>query len=267
MFMDNIPKKIALTVLPDSLLHAIKRIHYLWSLRSITEDDEPDLRVLRYLVAPGQWVADVGANIGVYTKYLSERTGPSGRVCSVEPIPLTFDILRSNVQKLRLKNVELKNYAISDVEGHVTMRVPKHESGGENYYAAHIEGREVSNSLRSFVVPSTTIDSLFSEQSPPIHFIKCDVEGHELHCIKGAAHTIQNSRPAWLIEISSNMDDDKSDSYRALQILQENGYEVYWFDGTTLRRRQRGDKSVNYFFLRPEHLQVLREGALPIEVW
>ena len=125
MSMKTVAKKLALRLVPETVLHLVKKIHYARVIRSISPNDEPDLKVIQRLVAPGHHVADLGANIGIYTKYLSELVGASGRVHSVEPIPLTFDILRSNVRKLGLRNVELKNCAISDTDGYVTMEVPR----------------------------------------------------------------------------------------------------------------------------------------------
>ena len=168
---------------------------------------------------PGQYVADIGANIGVYSKYLSERVGPSGRVISVEPIPLTFLIsCAPTYGKLRLSNVEAKNCAISDTEGQVKMRVPKYNSGGENFYAARIENGEAGDSVRSFAVPATTVADALLSTLPLIHFIKCDVEGHELNCIRGAMKTIERSKPAWLIEISGDMDDERSNSSQTFRL-------------------------------------------------
>ena len=190
----------------------------------------------------------------------------SGRVYSVEPIPLSFEILRSNVQRWGLKNVELINCAISDINGHVTMEVPLYESGGENFYGAHIVTKEVRHlPLRKVVVPSATIDSLFSELDSVIYFIKCDVEGHELSCIRGAIQTIGNFKPAWLIEISGDPDDENSPAHGTFDVLLGNGYEAYWFDGTTLRVRRSTERSVNYFFLTDEHLRVLEQRGLPVE--
>jgi FkbM family methyltransferase len=257
-------KSLALRMLPDSLLHFIKRVHYERVLRSASEADERDLLVLRHLVEPGQFVADLGANIGVYAKYLSECVGPSGRVIGVEPIPPTFDILRSNVRKLGLTNVELKNCAISDAEGQVRMRVPRYDSGGENFYGARIDEGGVDDSFRSFVVPTTTIDALLLGASR-VQFIKCDVEGHELNCIRGAVNTIKHSAPAWLIEISGDMEDQRSGSHEVYRILHNNGYEAYWFDGTKLKRRVPGTKSVNYFFLTDPQVERLRQKGFAFE--
>ena len=262
----SLVKRLALRMLPERVLHFVKKVHYAQVLRALSEEDEPDLKVIRHLVAIGHHVADVGANIGVYTKHLSELVGVAGRVYSVEPTPLTFDILSSNVRKLGLKNVELKNCAISDVDGYVTMEVPQYEWGGENFYTAHVVRHQgTTGILRRAVVASTTIDSLFSEARSNLYFIKCDVEGHELSCVRGAVRTIERSGPAWLIEISDNPDDEESRSHQTFHLLLASGYRAYYFDGAKLRVRNARDRSINYFFLRPEHMRVLEERGFPVE--
>lgn len=265
MTFKTIPKKLALRLLPNGVLQSAKKFHYARVLRRVTVSDEPDLQVLGFLVEPGQCVADIGANIGVYSKYLSECVGVSGHVISVEPIPFTFDILQSNLRKLKLKNVKPNNCAISDSEGQVVMQVPKYDSGGENFYGARIISGVANGSARSFVVPATTVDSLLSSTTE-VHFIKCDVEGHELSCIRGAAKTIDRSKPAWLIEFSGDMDDARSSSYETCQILRRSEYSAYWYDGTTLRLRRPGTKSVNYFFLTVSQLGILRQRGLPVSM-
>jgi FkbM family methyltransferase len=257
-------KRLTLNHLPDRILQAVKKIHYAKVLSRAMLDDEPDLRVVQFLLEPGQCVADIGANIGVYAKHLSQCVGPSGRVISVEPIPFTFDILRSNLRKLGLRNVEAKNCAISDLQGQVRMQVPKYDSGGENFYEARVGEGEASNAVRSFVLPATTLDGLLSTW-PFVHFIKCDVEGHELNCIRGARKTIDRCKPSWLIEISGDMDDERSSSYQTRRILRDSGYDAYWFDGSTLRPQRPSTKSVNYFFLTASQVESLRQKGLPLE--
>lgn len=252
-------KALVRSALPERILQIIKKVYYVHLLRFFTEDDEVSFKVIKHLVGYGDCVIDVGANIGVYTKYLSVLVGIHGRVYSVEPIPLTFEILYSNVRKLELKNVELINYAISDTNGSVLMEVPLYESGGENFYEARIMEGNTNSSLRRVRVESKTIDYLFSALPYNISFIKCDVEGHELRCIKGAMKIIKESKPAWLIEISGDPDSLKSTFYEIFKLLNEEGYEAYWFDGISLNKWCSDDKSVNYFFLALKHLRVLQE--------
>jgi FkbM family methyltransferase len=244
-----------LRFLPDSLLQFAKKIHYARVVRKSSERDEPDLFLVKLLVEPGQTAADIGANIGTYSKELSGLVGPKGKVISVEPIPPTFEILSSNLRKLHLSNVEAKNVAVSDVEATVQMQIPKFDSGGENFYAARIKPGPGQDAERSFRVLATTVDKLLA--STMVHFIKCDVEGHELNCIRGAVQTIERCHPAWLIEMSGNMDDENSSASQTVRILREHGYQAYWLDGKELKLRKPGVYSVNYFFLTSAHIEHL----------
>jgi FkbM family methyltransferase len=263
----NFFKAFIRITLPERILRIIEKVYYERLLRFFTESDEVDFKVIKHLVKCGDCVVDVGANIGVYTKYMSELVGVDGRVYSIEPIPLTFEILRSNIKKLGLKNVELINCAISNTNGRVTMEVPLYELGGENFYKARIVGSNTNSSLRQVKVESKTIDYIFSKLALNISFIKCDVEGHEFQCIKGAKKIIEESKPALLIEISGDPDSLESTSYEIFELLNEEGYEAYFFDGINLNRRHLGDKSINYFFLLPKHLRLLKnQGFFALNV-
>ncbi len=265
MTLKTIAKTLALKLLPNRVLQSVKKVHYARVLRCMTENEEADLRVVKFLVSPGQCAVDVGANIGVYTKYLSEYVGASGRVISIEPIPPTFDILCSNVRELGLENVEPKNCAVSDTSGEVRMRVPRYHSGGENFYEAYVDRGKGNDSQRCFSTQTVSLDALFPTTA--VHFIKCDVEGHELNCIRGAAKIIERWQPAWLLEISGDMDAENSQSHQLLKILQGSGYNAYWFDGRKLHLQRPRKGSVNYFFLTPEHVHAARQRGLDVETW
>ena len=107
-------KRTVWKILPPSTVRLIKKRHYLRLLCSSLLEKEPELRVVRYLIKPGDSVIDIGANVGVYSKILSELVGPDGHVYSIEPFGPTFEILCYNIRKLSLDNVEPVNVAISD---------------------------------------------------------------------------------------------------------------------------------------------------------
>lgn len=263
-------KNIALRLLPDKLLSNLKKIHYVNSLIRHNENDEPDFKVIKNIVRRGDYVADIGANVGWYTKLLSHLVGDEGRVYSIEPIPLTFNLLTHCISKIGLANVELLNFAISDHEGSAVMEVPLYKDGGENFYQSQlIETKEKNkamdiktNSLKQYKVQLKSIDALFSDLPQKISFIKCDVEGHELAVIKGAQAVIRRSEPAWHIEISSDPDTDRSEAWELFRILQGHSYSAWRFDGENLLKRSKGDTSINYFFLKEKHLNLLRGSAL-----
>ena len=261
--MKKLIKKLMFTLLPDRLLHALRKIHYARKLRSITENDEDDIKVVKHMVKPGACVLDIGANFGVYTKFLSEMVGPAGRVYSIEPMPPTFDILRTCVGKLGLKNVEAVNAAISDADGTVTMEVPRSASGGEDFYGARIVTGGTRGGLRNASVTARSLDSMFADGGG-IGFIKCDVEGHELPCVRGAAALIDRCRPIWLLEIMGDPDQPGSDAAKTFDQLGWHGYEAWWFDGQTLRKRGKGERNDNYFFLTADHIRALQAQKFPV---
>jgi FkbM family methyltransferase len=254
----NIKHKIIHSILerlPEALAFEIKKIHYLRSLKKFSERNEKDLTILKHIVKLGDHVVDIGANIGWYTKALSNLVGEKGCVFSIEPVPPTFELLSFCAKKLRLRNVKLLNCAISEGDGTAIMEVPKYERGGENFYQSKIIKRKnINHSLKHYMVDLKSIDSLFSILSNRISFIKCDVEGHELQVIEGARKVISNFKPAWLIEISGNPEMKDSDTFKVFNIFEREGYKAWWFDSKKLREYSPDDRSTNYFFLTENHI-------------
>ena len=258
-------KRIAWKILPYSAVQLIKKCHYLRLLRLSLFEKEPELRVVRYLVKPGDSVIDIGANVGVYTKILSELAGPDGHVYSIEPFGPTFEILSYNVRKLNLNNVEPIKVAMSDSGAVVTMALPYNSSGAETHYRASIVADRAGEcNKEQMSVQAITIDSRFLSACEKISFIKCDVEGHELACIKGAAKFLERSQAAWLIEVSGEPDDTDSAAHFVFKILKNQDYSAWWYDGDKLRKRRPGDKSTNYFFLKDKHIDILKKGELEV---
>lgn len=256
--MNKMLKSFLHRILPEMFLKLLKKTHYCRLLRKYSEKEEPDFAIVKYLVKRGQTVVDIGANVGFYTKLLSELVAEDGLVISIEPIPETFSILSSCVSRLGLKNVMLLKYAVSDKNGYAMMEVPKYDTGGFNYYQSRIiENNTECASSKNFPVEMKTLDTLLSSCERRIAFIKCDVEGKELAVVKGAVSVITKFRPALLIEVSSDLDYINSTARELFYILQKYGYDAYLFDGRKLRRRQKSDKSINYFFLAFEHLHLI----------
>jgi FkbM family methyltransferase len=254
----DLAKRVALNTLPDAILRPLRRRYYARMLRLGTALPEVDMPLVQRFVQPGDCVADIGAAIGVYSKLLSERVGPEGLVYGVEPVPSTYDVFCSNVRRLGLTNVQPLACAISDKDGWVAMEVPLRASGWEDMYRAQIvEGHGVAE-RRQVRVASRTVDSLWADSSRPIAFIKCDVEGHELACVRGAKRVVARWAPAWLLEINDDPDVAGSAARATCEELAAMGYGTFIYDGERLRRRATGEISLNYWFLTPAHLDRLR---------
>jgi len=209
--LNQIAKSLALRILPNTALRVLKRRRYLRLLRDAGPEVEPNLRVVRHLVRPGALAIDIGANIGLYTRWLSEWVGPEGQVVSIEPIPETHRYLIHNIDRLRLTNVVPLQCAISSSNGRVTMEIPRYEAGGENFYRARIIQEPSSNeALTRVSVNTRTLDTIVEECGRMPGFVKCDVEGHELECLRGARAVLDHGKPAWLIEIADDPNDPSS---------------------------------------------------------
>src|SRR5438105_15774227 len=103
-------KHLTLRYLPQSLLQPLRRMHY---ARKLARDPgEPEMGFIPYLLPPGGCAIDLGANFGLYTRFLSATVGPRGSVHAVEPVPATFDVLASNIRQLCLTNVTAYHLAV-----------------------------------------------------------------------------------------------------------------------------------------------------------
>lgn len=191
--MKEVLKRLA-GKLPKPVHTELKRIHFGRQVaRGSFRSPEPEFELLREWVRPGDWVLDVGANIGHYTVELARLVGSGGRVVALEPAALTFDLLASNVARAGTLNVTLLNLAASDRAARVSMHVPAFSSGSDNFYRASItKGRG------RFEVLAAPLDSF--PISGIVSFVKIDVEGHEAAVIAGMRTLIARDRPRILVE-------------------------------------------------------------------
>lgn len=182
--------------LPRHWQAELKRVHYRHRIRRGTfVSDEPEFSMLSQVVAPGDWVIDVGANVGFYTKRLAELVGPEGRVLAFEPVPETFLQLVNNLDSCRLSNVTLFNAAVSETTKLVGMSVPDYSGTSQpNYYQAQVSSLADSK-LRILTV------SLDAIQLPAVvRLIKIDAEGHEFSVLKGMQKILLRDHPILIVE-------------------------------------------------------------------
>ena len=70
--------------LPHRWQTELKRIYFRRQISKGTfgtdTTDVPEYKILHTLITSGDWVIDIGANVGYYTKRFSELVGPHGRV-------------------------------------------------------------------------------------------------------------------------------------------------------------------------------------------
>ena len=184
--------------LPNRWQTELKRIHFGRQVNKGTfVTDEPEYKILHNLINPGDWVIDIGANVGHYTKRFSELVGAHGRVIAFEPVPTTFFLLSANVQLFTDPNVSLINAAVSNKLNVVGMSLPKFSTGLTNYYQAHLSSAADS----ALSVLTISLDSLCINQH--IALVKIDAEGHESFVLAGMQKLIEKYHPVLIVETDS----------------------------------------------------------------
>jgi FkbM family methyltransferase len=134
-------------------------------------------------VRNGSIFIDVGAHIGYYTTIASKCVGETGKVYSFEPNRENFAALTKNTRGL--ENVTISNLALADFTGMSLLNLSDSNSG--DHRLCPVEGRkqQVTNVI--------TLDAYWGSGGHPIDFIKIDVQGFELHVLRGAAKLIERS--------------------------------------------------------------------------
>ena len=211
--MSTLFKRVAARF-PVSVQHELRRHYYAWQIkRGRFRTEEQEFRLLESFVSPGNWVIDIGANVGHYTAKLSRLVGPAGRVLAFEPVPRTFELLTANARQFPHANVTLMNVAVSDKPATMAMDVPDVQSGA---YLARLTEKETG--LKILCLP---LDSLPLPHR--VRLVKIDAEGHEPSVLRGMTELLRRDRPVLIVEASS----DESVAY-----LREHGYSMEKLPGS-----------------------------------
>lgn len=125
-------------------------------------------------------VYDIGANTGLYTLFAAKAC-PDGEVIAFEPYPPNIDLLKQDIARNQLQNVEIVEVALSDSVGNIEFSQPS--EADVSYGSSSIEADE---SDATIVVPTTTSDQLIADDEIPApNVLKIDVEGAESLVLEG----------------------------------------------------------------------------------
>lgn len=135
---------------------------------------------LRAYLRAGDVVVDVGANIGTTALTASTVVGTDGRVTAIEAHPRTFRYLKGNIELNERTNIEAVNLAVGETEGTIA------------FSNASSDDQNAVLSQGGISVPMRRLDSII-DHVERIALIKIDVEGYELHVLRGAIGLLQNT--------------------------------------------------------------------------
>jgi len=152
--------------------------------------DRPERRLLKAILSAGDVVVDAGANIGVYSQFLSRCVGASGVVHSFEPSPENFKRLESTTHKLG--NVRLRQAAVGESSGTSKLYLSDKLNVDHRAYASEGDSR------RAVPIDIIALDDYFNP-GQRIDLIKMDIQGYELHALRGANRVLADNPNAKLL--------------------------------------------------------------------
>ena len=188
------------------------------------------MTLVERLVHPGDHAVDAGANWGLFTARLAELTGPTGRVTAFEPNSGHAHTLGAIAE--RHPWVKLHLAALSQQPGAADLAVPVHE-GRELSALASLDPGEQPDDVRFRKVPVQviTLDDALGDDVPPVRFVKCDVEGHELAALRGGERMLRRDRPAILLEAEQRHQREGASVTDVLDYLRWLGYRGWCVRG------------------------------------
>jgi FkbM family methyltransferase len=173
-----------------------------------------EIRVLaeRGQLRDGARVFDVGAHQGVVAMILADVVGTTGQVIAVEATPHNAEVARRNAALNGFSRITVLHAAGADVPGTL-------------HFSPRMNGHVAADGEASVPVRAVTVDELTAEHgAPEVLFV--DVEGFELHVLRGAHRTLAAHRPDLFIEVHMGAGLERFGDADDLLALIPRGYEI-----------------------------------------
>jgi len=217
-------------------------VHRAWRFRLKAEPG--GVRFLRSNLAAGQTCLDIGAHKGAYSWWMARIVGRSGRVFAFEPQAVLADYLGDMRESFGLEQLTVVPKALSSADGERELFIPDGHRGGATLDPKAGEG-EVTH------VPTVGLDDFLDRAGArPVHFLKCDVEGHELEVFRSGERMLREDRPALLFECQDYRGGG-GQTMRVCRYLEDLGYDGVFFE--------RGGRSRSVQEFNPELHQASHE--------
>lgn len=151
--------------------------------------DKFEIELLKKHLSKGDIVLDIGANIGFYSRILSEIVGNTGKIHCFEPDKINYERLQINCADLQ--NVILNQKAVGPKTEKLKIYTSKTLNVDHRTYKPD-EFDEV------FEIEAVNIDEYLGNINQ-VNFIKMDIQGFEMSAVKGMEKTLDSNAEIKLI--------------------------------------------------------------------
>lgn len=207
------------------LLH--KGFHFLYSIGYLKKNELYKYHYFdKYLIQKGDYVLDIGANLGYYTKLFAAWVGKTGHVYAVEPVSFFADTIKWGTKNY--DNITLYNNALGEENKEVTLSTP----GNFGYLRTglpHVVNETESHAAEfTFKAQMKKASEIFAHL-PKVNFIKCDIEGYEEIVLPEMNDLLMKYQPVIQVETWGEH------KPKVERFLTRMGYEIYDIEGGILK--------------------------------
>jgi FkbM family methyltransferase len=220
--------KLRIKVEPIGRMAILLRQHRLFWLRPLLRDDRYNFGALQRLVRKGDVVFDLGANIGLYSRFLAQCCGAS-HVYAFEPSPANLELLAENLKIGGCSSrVTVLPYAVGNADGTLEFQIDDLTSNSGTLDV--VTGGAASQSRAQYGLPPRTVsvqavrlDTMLQRGETPLpRVIKVDIEGAEALALDGARELMKQHFCRFLFELHGH------DAAKAvLKLLWEHEYHCF----------------------------------------
>lgn len=177
-------------------------------------------------IKPGDIVVDLGANIGIFSRFASDKGAK--KVFSFEPVQENFKLLSLN----RPENCEAHRLAVSDTDNMSLKIAYKADAPGGSSIIKYDDG--ILQTCMSITIDTLVKNGVIEQPD----FIKIDIEGAEILALKGASDDILKKVRCIVIEIHTPELGQEVEyiynrlnslGFKSFTLYNPDGYNIAWF--------------------------------------
>jgi len=195
---------------------------------SIFKSHEPlNTKILSKMLKKGMTCLDIGGNIGYYVLLERQLIGSEGKIIAIEPLQRNFDYLKKNIELQNVTNISTYRFACGDKNGKVPFIIDR-ESNGSWIIPDGMKNPDPSRGTIT-EVPLRILDEFVEELGlERVDFVRMDVEGYEIHILKGLKKTLEKFKPIISFELHKNFLGVKG-THEIFKLLKGLNYKVESF--------------------------------------
>ena len=184
------------------------QIRFLW--QKLSNKIDPEMFLIEKIIIKKRRFVDIGANVGIYTYYFSDKFSA---INAFEPL----EDITYRIKSLNKSNISVHNKALSNKKGKLKFYIPI-INGLTVPPLASLEKKK--EPFKKKIVDVVTLDEFNFKN---VDLIKIDVEGHEYFVLEGAIKTIKKYKPIIICEIEKRH--SSTSLNKIIKLLKKLNYE------------------------------------------